>query len=155
MGVDNRSVVDVFKEGGSKNSTTHGPVVGLLELQVNQGFWLSRRWVTRADNQLADAITRPRSADIVRLQPSVFQRLRAFFGESTVDLIASSENVQKIPRRGRAKGGGCRSFFGTTAKGRWRRISLAKTWPLRRERTYRCSGTVFRPRSSWERLRNT
>ena len=50
LDVDNRSVVDAFKKGRSKNPTTHGLLVRLFELQADQGFWLSLRWVPTAEN---------------------------------------------------------------------------------------------------------
>ena len=55
------------------------------------------------ENQSADAITRPGRAEIIRLRPAVFQRLREFFGEFTVDLMASSENPQEDPTTGAVK----------------------------------------------------
>ena len=95
--VDNRSVVDAFKKGRSKNLITHELLVGPFELQVDQGFWLSLRWVPTPDNQSADAVSRPGIAEIIRLRPAMFQRLQPFFGEFTVDLMASSENAQDGP----------------------------------------------------------
>ena len=59
MDVDNRSVVDAFNKGRSKTPTTHGLLIGLFELQVAQGFWLSLRWVPTADIKSADVIARP------------------------------------------------------------------------------------------------
>ena len=93
MDVDNRSVVDAFKKGRSRNPTTHATLIKLFELQVTEGFWLSLRWAPTADNASADAITRPGRDEIIRLRPTTFQRLRALFGEFTVDPMASSENA--------------------------------------------------------------
>ena len=100
MDVDNRSVVDALKKCRSRNPTTNGLMVRLFELQIAQGFWLSLRWVPTAKSQSADAITRPGTADIIRLRPAVFQRLEEFFGEFTIDLMASSENAQQGPTTG-------------------------------------------------------
>ena len=44
MGVDNHAVVDAF-------ISTHGLPVGLFDLQVDLGFWLSLRWLPAADSQ--------------------------------------------------------------------------------------------------------
>ena len=60
MGVDSQAGVDAF-------TATHGSQVGLLELQVGQGFGLSLRGVPTADFQSADVITRPGRAEIIRL----------------------------------------------------------------------------------------
>ena len=95
MDVDNRSVVDAFKKGRSRNPTTHAMLEKLFELQVAEGFWLSLRWVPTADNTSADAIARPGRDEIIRLRSTTFRQLRAFFGELTVDLMASSENAQQ------------------------------------------------------------
>ena len=66
----------------------------LFELQAEQGFWLSLKWVPSAANQAADAITRPPMHEILRLRPEAFQQLERWFGPFTVDLMASSENAQ-------------------------------------------------------------
>ena len=100
MGVDNRPVVDAFKKGRSRNPTTRGLLVRLFELQVDQGFWLSLRWVPTSENQSADAITRPTRAEIICLRSAVFQRLREFFGKFTVDLMVFSVNAQEGPTTG-------------------------------------------------------
>ena len=47
-----------------------------------------------------DAITRPGRAEIIRLRPAVFKRLRDFSGEFLVDLMAPSENAQESPATG-------------------------------------------------------
>ena len=93
MDAGNRSVVDAFKKGRSRNPTTHAMLIK-LSVQVTEGFWLSLRWVSTADNASAGNITRPGRDEIIRLRPTTFQQLRAFFGEFTVDLMASSENAQ-------------------------------------------------------------
>ena len=100
MDVYNRSVVNAFKKGRSRNPTTHAMPIKLFELQVTEGFWLSLRWVPTADNASADVITRPGRDEVIRLRPPTFQQLRAFFGEFTVDLMASSENAQHGQARG-------------------------------------------------------
>ena len=141
--MDTRSVVDAFKTGRSINPTTHGLQVTHFELQVDQGFWLSLRWVPTAENQSADAIIRPGRAEIIRLQPAVFRRSRDFFREFTVDLRATFEKAQEGPRRGRPKSGGCSSFRCTTAKSRRGWTSLVKTRPLHQEenRQRLCTGS--------------
>ena len=97
MGIDNRSVLDAFNKGRSRNPITHELLVGVFELQVDQAFWLSLRWVPTADSRSADAITRSGLAEIIRLQPVAFQRLQSFFGEFPFDLMASPENAQAGP----------------------------------------------------------
>ena len=61
---------------------------------------MSLRWVPTADNASADAITRPGRDEILPPQPTTFQQLRAFFGDFTVDLMASSENARLGPAIG-------------------------------------------------------
>ena len=73
--MDNRSVVDTFKMGRSRNPTTHATLIKLFELQVTEGFWLSLRWVPTVDNASAGAITRPGRDEIIRLRPTTFQHL--------------------------------------------------------------------------------
>ena len=92
-----------MKKGRSRNPTTQGLLVRLFELQVDQGFWLSLRWVPTAENQSTNAITRPRRPEIIHVRLAVFQRLREFFGEFTVDLLASSENAHEGPTTGTGK----------------------------------------------------
>ena len=60
-GVDSHAGVDAF-------TATHGPRVGLFELQVDQGFGLSLRGVPTVDFQSADVITTPGRAEIIRLK---------------------------------------------------------------------------------------
>lgn len=61
MGVYNHAVVDAF-------TTTHGLRVGLFELQIDQGFGLSLRWVLAANFQSAEVIAEPRWAEIIRFE---------------------------------------------------------------------------------------
>ena len=49
-------------------TATHGSRVGLVELQVDQGFGLSLRGLPTADFQSPDVITRPGRAEIIRLK---------------------------------------------------------------------------------------
>ena len=100
MDVYNRSVIEAFRKGRSRNSITHAMHVKLFELQVAEGFWLSLRWVPMANNASADAITRPGRLEVIRLRPMIFQQLLTFFGEFTIDLMASSEDAQLGPTRG-------------------------------------------------------
>ena len=94
MDVDNSATVDAFKKGRSSNSITHKMLKRFFELQAEQGFWLSLKWVPSAANQAADDITRPPMHEILRLRPEAFRRLEQIFGVFTVDLMASSENAQ-------------------------------------------------------------
>lgn len=94
MEVDNSATVAAFRKGRSSNPINHALLVRLFELQVQHGFWLTLRWVPSAENQAADAITRPSIHELVRLRAHVFRTLEHFFGSFTVDLMASSENAQ-------------------------------------------------------------
>ena len=109
MDVDNRATVDAFRKGRSSNLVTHAMLVSLFELQVAHGFWLTLRWVPSAENAVADNTTRPGRQETVCLKPAAFERLRQFFGDFTVDLVASSENAQYKVERG--TGAKCRLPF--------------------------------------------
>ena len=61
-------MVDTFNKGRSRSPITHALPVGLFELQMDQGFWLSLKWVPTSDNQSADAISGPWLAEILRLR---------------------------------------------------------------------------------------
>ena len=61
---------------------------------------MSLRWVPTADNASAAAVTRPGRDEILPLRLTTFQQLRAFFGDFTVDLMASSENARLGPAIG-------------------------------------------------------
>ena len=94
-GVDSTAVVGSFNKGRARNPVAHKMLIDLFDLQVSQGFWLSLQWVPTADNHAPDAITRPSRDENLQLRPARFEELQAFFGEFTVDLIASSENAHR------------------------------------------------------------
>ena len=95
MDVDNSATVAAYNKGRSRNSVTHNMLVRLFELQTEQGFWLSLKWVPSAENVAADAITRPPMHEIIRMRETTFRFLVSIFGEFSVDLMASTENAQR------------------------------------------------------------
>lgn len=97
MDVDNSATVDAFRRGRSSNSVMHKMLVQLFTLQVEHGFWLSIHWVPSAANHAVDTITLPGLHEIIRLHQEVFDELLLlFFDLFTVDLMASSENAQRV-----------------------------------------------------------
>ena len=48
--VDNQSVVHAFNKGRAKDPRTHVLLVKLFNRQLEQGFWLSLKWVPTNEN---------------------------------------------------------------------------------------------------------
>ena len=58
---------------------------------------LTLKWVPTADNDIADAISRPARESLIRLKPLAFQELWGALGPFTFDLMACTESAQKVP----------------------------------------------------------
>ena len=98
INVDNQSVVGAFKRGRAKDRDTHALLVNLFGLQAEYGFLLALRWIPTAANGVADAISRPSRESIVRLQSDTFRWVWDELGPFNIDLMASTESAQRIPR---------------------------------------------------------
>ena len=57
---------------------------------------LTLKWVPTADNDIADAISRPARESLIRLKPLAFQELWGALGPFNFDLMASTESAQKV-----------------------------------------------------------
>ena len=95
--VDNQSVVEEFKRGRAKDPGTQALLVQLFDLQVEQGFMLTLKWVATAANGIADAISRPSRESIFRLHPGAFGNVWEALSPFSIDLMASTASAQSIP----------------------------------------------------------
>ena len=73
--MDNQSVVGAFNRGRAKNRETHALLVQSFEFQVEYGFMLSLKWIPTAENEVADAISRPSRDAIIRIAPASFKEI--------------------------------------------------------------------------------
>ena len=67
MDVGNQSVVHAFNKGRAKDPRTHELLVKLFNLQLQQGFCLSLKWVPTNENETADVVSRPSREAMVRM----------------------------------------------------------------------------------------
>ena len=94
MDIDSCAGMNTFKMGRSKNTCTRGLLVGLFELQEDQGFWLPLLWVSTADIQSSGAITRLGRAEIIRFSTDSVSTLMGVLRGAYHGLMASSENAR-------------------------------------------------------------
>lgn len=76
-----------FNKGRAKDPRIHALLVKLFNLQLEQGFWRSLKWVPTHENATADAVSRPSRQAMVRMRPRAFRRVWETFGELNVDLM--------------------------------------------------------------------
>lgn len=96
MDVYNRFVVDAFNPHYPRDAGK------ILRAASGRGHLAIAALGVDSSQRAANAITRPGRDQIIRLRSATLKQLQAFFGEFTVDLMISSENVH----RGQARGTG-------------------------------------------------
>ena len=100
--VDNQSVVGALDRGRALNRETHALLVQLFEIQVEYCFMWSLEWIPRAENGVADAISRPSREAIIRIAPASFKGVWAELGPFNVDLMACTASVLRSALTGGA-----------------------------------------------------
>lgn len=107
--VDNQSVVGAFHRGRAKQprdarlvGAMHALLVQLFELQVEYGFILSLKWIPTAENEVADATSRPSREAIIRTAPAAFKAVWDEIGPFSVDLMACTASVLRSSVNGEA-----------------------------------------------------
>lgn len=93
---DNMNTVHILSVG-SRKQDLHLEAVEIYKLCQKNGIRLSVEWVSRDDNEQADALSRAEDANDYSLDPLVFQRLDEEWGPHTVDRFASVHTKQ-LPR---------------------------------------------------------
>ena len=102
--VDNQAAVLAFNKDRSRDTPTHWLLLDLFALQVRHGFWLRLQWVPTEVNKEADLISRPGIEEHVRLKPEAFAAVWKAFGPFQVDLMATAQSAQRVPKRGKRRG---------------------------------------------------
>ena len=93
---DNQNVVRIIKVG-SKVRELQILAVEIFRLAMANQIILEPEWIPRADNELADYVSRIVDYDDWRLHPEVFRTLDLKWGPHTVDRFANAVNAQ-LPR---------------------------------------------------------
>lgn len=100
MDVDSQAVQGAFNRGRSRNRVSHDLLIELFDLKVHYGFLLSLKWVPTAENETADAISRPSGDSIIQLLPAAFRQLWVAMGPFDIDLMACTASAQLSPHTG-------------------------------------------------------
>ena len=74
----------------------------LFALQFEYGFMSSLKWISPAENVVADAISRPSREAIIRIAPAAFRAIWDEMGPFNVDLTACTAWVLRSPVSGEA-----------------------------------------------------
>ena len=138
--VDNQSVMGVFNRRKAKNSETRALLVKRLALKVEHGFILSLKWMSTAETEAADAISRPSRYAIVRIAPAAFRVLWDDMGPFNTNLMASGASMLQSSVSGEAL-----PFFPQFphAPARWERMCWCRLLPSQRELYPRPPDFVF------------
>lgn len=91
---DALNVFWLLKKGGSRVDHLHDICLRIFWLCLDLRIELRPEWVPRAQNQLADFLSKVRDVDDFALQPGIFQQILRAFGPLSVDRFASSYNAQ-------------------------------------------------------------
>ena len=93
---DNQNVVRVTKNG-SRVPAIQREVIRLIEWCQSNCIHLAVEWIPRADNMLADQVSKLCDASDFQLDPTVFYELDQKWGPHTLDCFASNLSAQ-LPR---------------------------------------------------------
>lgn len=85
---------------GDQNRVLHELLIPLFDLQFENGFVLSLKWVPTAENVIADIISRPLREAVPQLLPAAFQLLWDAMGPFDIDLMACTASAQVSPVTG-------------------------------------------------------
>lgn len=90
---DNQNVTRIVLAGSRKQHLQEG-AMAIFEVCFQNGIKLEMEWVPRAQNQLADYISRIQDFDDWKIDPNLFLFFDFSWGPHTVDCFASSSNCQ-------------------------------------------------------------
>lgn len=96
--VDNQAVVGAFNRGRAKDRAAHDLLIQMFNLQVDYGFLLSLKWIPTAENDVADAISRPSRDTIIRMARDAFLALFSELGPFNIDLMPCTASAQRSPQ---------------------------------------------------------
>ena len=88
---DNQGVVSIVKNGSMKEDL-HIIALQIYKHCIQHNISLKVDWVPRADNTVADQISRNIDTDDWEISPSAFRHLDDLWGKHTVDLFADTTN---------------------------------------------------------------
>ncbi|GAQ93297.1 hypothetical protein KFL_014250010 [Klebsormidium nitens] len=91
---DAMNVFWLLKKGGSRAEHLHSICLRIFWLCLELRIELLPEWVPRAQNQLADFLSKVRDVDDFSLQPGIFQQILRAFSPLHIDRFASSYNAQ-------------------------------------------------------------
>ena len=90
---DNQNVVRIVQYG-SKQWALQSEALSIFAICVKNNIRIKPEWIPRAENEMADYLSRVVDYDDYMLNPAVFQWLDSLWGPHTVDRFADPKNAQ-------------------------------------------------------------